>query len=232
LTLNEKSNDFSITKDIYETMDINAQLMFYIKENEKLALEFRNFRHSTLNMMHRILGHLELEDWDELKKYFYDIIENNNHITYTNLSSIEKIKNLPLKNLISRKFEIAVSKDINFKILVDQNISIEINVIDENDLCKVIEEFLDNAIKAALDTCIKKVSIFILTNDTSINIIIENTIEEKANTSPYKTELLTKEPNRDSGLQFVKNILSKYPNVLNNTFVQHQVFVQELQIIK
>jgi sensor histidine kinase regulating citrate/malate metabolism len=208
------------------------QLMLYAKENERLVNELRDFKHYTLNIIHGINCCIELEDWDGLKKYFYEILENYKHIIDTNLSSIEKIKNSSLKVLLSAKLKSAVSKNINFKVMADDSILIGNDIINENDLCKVINEFLDNAIESASEASIKKVSIYFLTNENSTNIIIENTFKEKPNMSLLEVESSTEGKGRRLGLQSINTILSRYPHILNNIFVQHQVLVQELQILK
>jgi sensor histidine kinase YesM len=115
--------------------------------------------------------------------------------------------------------------------MVDEIIFIDNNLISEADLCKVINEFLDNAIEWASEASQKKVSICFLNSKKSVSIIIENTFKEKPNMHLKNTAASWAE-GREPGVRPAYAILSRYPNVLNNTFIQHQVFVQELQIIK
>jgi two-component system sensor histidine kinase AgrC len=88
-----------------ELKDIKEQLLLYVKENERLVNELRNLRHGTLNIMQGINGYIELEDWDGLKEYFHDMLEEIKNTSNTNLSSIEKILNPLLKELLYSKLK-------------------------------------------------------------------------------------------------------------------------------
>lgn len=211
--------------------DTREQLMLYVKENQRLINELRELRHSTINIMHGINGYLELEDWEGLKKYFCETLEKIKNTTHTSLSSTEKILNPSLKKLLYTKIKYSVESGIDTKVMIDEDILIENNLINETDLCKVIDEYLSNAIETASQAVNKKVSIYILNNEKYASIIIENTFKEKPIMHRKKTEALNKN-DREPGVQPAGIILSRYPNVLNNAFIQHQVFVQELQIFK
>lgn len=223
------SNDVSATDEFKE---IKEQLALYVKENERLINELKNFRHKTINIIHGINGYIELEDWDGLKKYFCSVLEISKNMSDTSLSSIEKLLNISLKELLYSKYKNATSIGINIKIMVDNDTMIKNDCINETDLCNVIGEFCDNAIEISSASLNKKVSIFILNSEHSTSIIIENTFKEKPNISHLKQGYTTKVTVGESGLQNASAILSKYPNILNNTFIQHQMLVQELQIIR
>lgn len=214
-----------------ELKDAKEQLMLYAKENQKLVNELRELRHSKINIIHGINGYIELEDWEGLKKYFYEILEKARNASDTSLSSIEKILNPSFKELLYSMFKNALDTSIDVKIMVDDSIFIESDYISETDLCKVMGEFLKNAIEAASQSINKKISIYILNSEKSTSIIIENTFKEKP-CRLFKKPTVTGEECRESGVQPASIILSKYPKVLNNTFIQHQVFVQEIQILR
>jgi two-component system, LytTR family, sensor histidine kinase AgrC len=215
-----------------EFKDVKEQLSLYVRENERLVNELKTLRHSTLNIIHGINGYIELEDWDGLKKHFNSVLDIGKKMSDTSLSSMEKVLNLSLKKLLYSKYNNAINIGIDIKIMVDNNIMIEDDLISETDLCSVIGEFLDNAIDIASTALNKKVSIFFLSSENSISIIIENTFKEKPNISRIKSEYATKVTEDKLRLQSASTVISKYPNMLNNTFIQHQVLVQELQIMK
>jgi two-component system, LytTR family, sensor histidine kinase AgrC len=228
----EKCTELNTATNVSSTGEIKEQLALYIKENERLVNELKSLRHNTLNIIHGINGYIELEDWDGLKKYFCSVLETGRNLSDTSLSSIEKVLNAPLKKLIYSKFKNAKSIGIDIKIMVDSNIMIKNNLINEADLCNVIDEFFDNAIEAASTALNKRVSMFVLNSEHSISIIIENTFKEKPNISRIKQGYADKVTEGELELQSAHTIISKYPNILNNTFIQHQVLVRELQIIK
>jgi len=202
--------EMNLSNDYNSSIDISEQLISYIRKYEKIFEEFRDFRHNALNIMHGINGYIELEDWEGLKKFFYEMLETIKPI-HTTLSEIEKIKNVLLKGLLSTKLEKAVRLAIDFKLMIDQGILPENELINDNDLFQLIDVFLDKAIDMASEANIKKVSIYFLRNGNFTTIIIENTFKEKPKINGMSSML-------------------QYPNVLYNTFVQHQVFVQEVQI--
>lgn len=214
-----------------ELKDVKELLIQYVKENQRLESELRELRHSKINIIHGINGYIELEDWDGLKKYFYEIMEQNRNVPDTNLSTIERIQNPSLKELLYCKFKNALETGINIKVMIDDILFIENNHISENDLCEVMGEFLNNAIEAASQAISKKVSIYILNSEESTRIIIENTFKEKPSMS-LKKSIAAEAKHGESDVQPVGIILSKYPKVLSNKFIQHQVFVQEIQILK
>jgi two-component system sensor histidine kinase AgrC len=205
--------------------------MLCVKENQRLVNELRELRHNNINIIHGINGYIELEDWDGLKKYFYDILEKTRNVSDASLSSIEKILNPSLRDLLYSKFKNALDTGIDTKVMIDENIFIENSLISETDLCKVIGEFLDTSIEAASQAVSKKISIYILNSKKSVSIIIENTFKEKPN-MPLKNVVVTEGEGRKSAKQPAGIILSKHPKILNNTFIQHQVFVQEIQILR
>lgn len=219
------------TSEMAELKDIKEQLMLYVKENQRLVNELRELRHDKINIIHGINGYIELENWDGLKKYFSKLLKETRSLSDTSLSSIEKILNPSLKELLYSKFKSAIITGIDAKVMVDDSILIENSRISETDLCKVIGEFLDNAIEAASRAAIRKVSIYILNSNESVSIIIESTFKEKPST-PLKKAIVTGADGEKPGAQPAAIVLSNHPEILNNTFIQHQVFVQELQILK
>ncbi len=46
----------------------------------------------------------------------------------------------------------------------------------------------------------------------------------------YKNHYSTKKGNRGYGLNNVKDILNNYPNVLMNTSIEENIFIQEIEI--
>lgn len=219
------------TLELAEIKDTKEQLMLYAKENQRLVNELRELRHNKINMIHGINGYIELENWDGLKKYFSILLEETRNLSDTSLSSIEKILNPSLKELLYSKFKNALITGIDTKVMVDDSILIENSLISETDLCKVIGEFLDKAIKAASRAVIKKVSLYIWESKESFSIIIEGTFKEKPNLLPKKA-MVNETNGQIPGVQPATVILSNYPKILNNTFIQHQMFIQELQILK
>ncbi|MGI6685917.1 MAG: GHKL domain-containing protein [Bacillota bacterium] len=207
----------------HEQIDLlQEQLQHYIKINEKLINELKNFRHDVLNILQGMNGLIELEDWVGLKTYINNIL-NNFKPGNQNQAAREKIVNPMLKVLLENKANKADQTGLNFNLLVDKNIKIGKELINENDLCNVIGIILDQGIETAARTNNKIISIFFIENGNSINIFIEYSFPNKPGKSGKPAI-----PQIDA----LSYTLSKYPNILYNTFVQYQVIVHQLRIEK
>ncbi|ERI93396.1 hypothetical protein HMPREF1982_01820 [Clostridiales bacterium oral taxon 876 str. F0540] len=212
--------------------EINEQLSMYIQENEKLMFELKRFRHDTLNMLHGLNGFIESKNWSGLKNYFSEIQEQVKILKDNNPFSIEKVKNLAVRGLLTAKLIAAQKLNIKMKITIEDDIKIEGKYIKDTDLCEILGIYLDNAIEAAGEAVHKKISIYIAEDSECISIIIENTYKYKPHFSKSQLYASSKGKERGLGLKLSENILAQYPNVLHNNFVYQQIFIQELHILK
>jgi PAS domain S-box-containing protein len=221
-----------INRDSKKLMKINSQLQLYIEENEKLMLELRRFRHDVLNILYGLNGYIESKDWTGLKKYFDEIQDQVEVLKDNNLFSIEKIKILALRGLLTAKLMAAKIKNISMQITAESDIIIEDKDIREIDLCEVLGIYLDNAIEASEQAVDKRISVYIHEEADCISIVVENTFKNRPNMAAIAKGLSTKGKGRGLGIKLSKDILLQYPNILHNTFLTPKMFVQELQIIK
>lgn len=212
--------------------EINEQLSMYIQENEKLMFELRRFRHDTLNILHGLNGFIETKNWGGLKNYFSEIQEQVKILKDNNPFSIEKVKNLAIRGLLTAKLIAAQKLNVKMQIEIEDDIKIEGRYMKDTDLCEILGIYLDNAIEAAGEAVHKKMSIYIAEDSECISIIIENAFKNKPSLSKNQIYPSTKGTERGLGLKLSKKILAQYPNVLHNTFVYQQIFIQELHILK
>lgn len=216
----------------YNLIKFDEQLAMYIKENEKLMFELRRFRHNTLNILYGLNGFIETKNWDGLKNYFSEIQEQVKVIKDNNPFSIEKIKNLPVRGLLTAKLVAAQKSNIAMHVEVDSDIKLDGKFMKDIDLCEVLGIYLDNAIEAAGQAANKRVSICAFEDNECISIIIENTYKDMPDLSRNKANRLTNGMERGLGLKLSEKIIGQYENVLHNTFVYQQIVIQELHILK
>lgn len=227
-----KTKESRINRDAKAEKEINEQLAMHIKENEKLMFELRRFRHDTLNILYGLNGFIETKNWDGLKNYFSEIQEQVKVIKDNNPFSIEKIKNLAVRGLLTAKLVAAQKSNITMHIEVDNDIKLDRRFMKDTDLCEVLGIYLDNAIEAAGKAANKRVSICVFEDNECISIIIENTYKDIPDLSRNKPKLLTNGKERGLGLKLSEKIIGQYENVLHNTFVYQQIVIQELHILK
>lgn len=208
----------------------NRELRIYIRTIGELSEELRRFKHNYLNILHGISGYIELRDWEKLGNYVDELVHESKKLKRGNLVALQKIGDPGLYGLLASKISQAESAGIEVKFAI--NGTIEETVIKKHELCEVIGIYLDNAIEAVRDLKEKKIGIELIQNDGHVVIKVNNNIDSlpapvnQLNQKNYSS----KGKNRGSGLWLADRILVSYRNVLHNTIVEDNIFMQELII--
>lgn len=110
--------------------------------------------------------------------------------------------------------------------------TIDTIAIDIIDLTRVIGIFLDNAIEVSAMMNDPQINIAFISRNTEIIIVFENRIMEDnlVISRLFQEHYSTKGNERGLGLSNVKAILSNYPNVSLNTYIENHWFVHEVII--
>lgn len=221
----------TIMQTIIKKSEENEELKRDIIMIEELTHELRKFKHNYLNVLYGFSGYIENKEWDKLKDYYYEILKDNHKIN-NSVFSMQKIKNGALFGLFSQKYQKAKEAEI----------TLELNAINEikniymrnSDMCKVLGVYLDNAIEAATESKKKIVTLDIFEEKEYTQFIIKNSYNEEPDLkSLFKQGYTTKSgENRGIGLYSVKQILEQYENILYNTYIENERFVQEIIINK
>lgn len=203
------------------------QLKLYSNITERLVDDISKFKHDYNNIIFMMNGYLQDNDYDALKEYFSKEILKQNK--YYDIPKLKKIKNSGLKGLLAAKMEqlIRDNMDVSLEILSD----IELCNVDELDLCRIIGILLDNAYDGAKNTSEKFIGISFV-KDEGLSITILNTFDDSININNiYKKGYSSKGESRGIGLYNVKEILNKKcPNVILNTHIEKNIFIQDLYI--
>lgn len=209
----------------------NEQLKISLETIQELSQELRRFKHNYLNILHSIGGYIENREWNELEKYYNEIVAENQKISNNNVFAIQKIKNYALLGLLSSKIKTAKAKGINFKL--DVFGEVDGLKIKTPELCEVLGIYLDNAIEAAEQAEEKEVAVVFLEEKDTVTIIIDNTYAEKPDMNKIFKGYSTKGKDRGLGLIIARDILSRYDDVLSNTYLKdNKWFRQEMVIPK
>jgi len=205
------------------------QQKFYNTALDNTLNNIRRFKHGYNNNLNVLYAFAKLGQYDEMLNYFNEVMEMNNRLSDT---TILDIKNAALYGLVASKIQYAEEKGVNFKVSTNSEIK-DIPNIRMINLCEIIGIFLDNAIEAAAESDDKTVVMEIYENYACIVIIVKNSFKSVPDLNKISNKgFSTKGENRGMGLWIVKEILKNNKHVLNNTFINDNMFQQELIIEK
>jgi len=230
---------YALIVSITREMDLkNKQVQFdslqeYTGSLEKLYTDMRAFRHDYINILSSMIGYIESNDIDRLKKYFNEKIlplgagmESNNY----KLANLKNINNMEIKGVISSK--LIRAQEMNIDVLLEVAEPIEKFNFDIIDLCRVVGILLDNAIEAAIKCEMPSVKVAIIKKDNSVLLVVINSIcEEVTIHRIYQKGYSTKGVNRGLGLYNLKQITGKYKDVWIDTSVEDGEFRQLIEIV-
>lgn len=203
----------------------------YMHGLEKINREIQSIQHDYSNILLSLHGYIENEDLKGLKSYFEKTILQTNEQQTKGFHQLENIKIMELKGLLGAKLLKAQSLHITVQIEVPEKI--ESISIDLMDLTRILGIFLDNAIEATLHHTQPHIQVaFLHTNPNELVIVIQNTmIAQYVDIQQlFDERFSTKRENRGFGLHNVRQLLERYPNILLNTYLEQDCFIQEMVI--
>lgn len=208
----------------------------YMSSLEAINLDMQKFRHDYINILITMERYIENGDLDGLKTYFHDKILKTERVTLHKNALIKDLGNLDiieLKGLLLTKLLLALEKKLNIQVEIPEKVSnISMDIID---LSRIIGILIDNAIEASVESkdLFLNLAMINLSNKSTL-IIIENSFDDATFdiNKLYNGNFTTKNGNRGYGLKNVNDILKNYPNVLLQTSIENNVFIQEIEILK
>lgn len=203
----------------------------YIKTIDSLLSDYRRLKHNHANTIYSIYGYIQENDWDGLKEFYSEVMNETKRVNSNTLLSLQKVKVYAVFGLLWAK----VAKAESIGVKMDIEVSDEINIIKmkKSDLCEVLGNYLDNALEGAAKSADQKVKISILDDDRFISIAISNSCDEELDLNKiYEKGYSSKGNGRGYGLTITEEILSRYKDVLHNTSFDEGIFKQELYIKK
>lgn len=206
----------------------------YMQGLEEVNRKMYAFQHDYSNILLSMRGYLENEDIEGLKKYFHSTIVKTEELTMQknhNFKELEKMKIVELKGLLGAKLLRAHSLNIITSIEVPETIAdIQIDLMD---LTRVLGVFLDNAIEASQSHLHPHIKLAIIQmGQDEIVIVIQNVTQQQFPNIKqlFEENYSTKGISRGHGLFNVKQILSQYPTIDLNTYLENGWFIQEMVI--
>ncbi|UNP84911.1 GHKL domain-containing protein [Staphylococcus equorum] len=208
----------------------------YTLQIEKINHEMRKFRHDYVNILSTMSDFIRENDMEGLDQYFHEEIlpmQDSMQMNAIKINGIENLKVREIKGLLTTKILQAQEKNIRISIEVPETIEkIEMPIIN---LSRVIGILLDNAIEASekiVDDPLIRIA-FIKNEDDSVMFIVMN----KCDTDMPRVHTLfqenfsTKGKNRGLGLSTLKELTDTTSNVLLDTTIDNNCFIQKVEIL-
>ncbi|MFQ3904283.1 quorum-sensing sensor histidine kinase AgrC [Staphylococcus sp. KG4-3] len=208
----------------------------YTLQIEKINNEMRKFRHDYVNILSTLSDFIREEDMEGLRDYFHSEIlpmQDSMQMNAIKINGIENLHVREIKGLLTTKILQAQEKNIRISIEVPEPIEkIDMPIIN---LSRVIGILLDNAIEASekiTEEPLIRIA-FIKNEDTSVTFIVMNKCEPdmpKVHTL-FQENFSTKGKNRGLGLSTLKELTDSTTNVLLDTTIDNNYFIQKVEIL-
>ena len=222
---------FTVSK--LETTSANLEeTKLYNKTLEILQDNTRAFRHDFANILQGMVGYMDKNDMEGLRKYYNQLVEDVQ--TSNNLTTLSpKVVNNPaIYNVLASKYHKADSLGIKIHLeaFLDMN-ELQIKIYE---FTRVLGILMDNAIEAASE-CEEKIINVTFRKDTRKHmqlLIIENTYKDKTLDTDriFEKGYSTKKGNTGLGLWEIRQILKKNNNLNLFTTKNDTFFTQQFEI--
>lgn len=208
-------------------------LQDYTHNLEVMYHGLRSFKHDYVNILLSLSGYIENGDMNELKGYFENkIFPTKNLIDQGDykLNQLSHIGVLEIKSLLSAKMICA--HDSGIDVTIDIPDKVDSFLIDTVDLARILGIFLDNAMEAALETKQPQIGLHIIPNGNGVSITISNSFRDNGEALHRLKQkgFSTKTGHQGIGLSNAQKIIRSYDNVLWETTMQCDCFVQHMEL--
>nr|WP_328806019.1 GHKL domain-containing protein [Staphylococcus durrellii] len=229
---------FSIVREIQYKRNMKEIENYYkyTLQIEQINNEMRKFRHDYVNILSTMSDYIRENDIDGLRNYFTAEIlpmQDSMQMNAVKINGIENLKIREIKGLVTTKILQAQEMNISISIEVNEQITkIDMPTID---LSRIIGIIIDNAIEASEnieeDPLIRIA--FLKNSDISVTFIVMNKCEDdipRVHTL-FQENFTTKKGNSGLGLSTLKEITESKSNVLLDTTIENNYFVQKVEIL-
>ena len=208
-------------------------LQDYTHHLEIMYNGLRSFKHDYINILLSMSGYIANNDMGELKQFFETkIFPTKNLIDQGDykLNQLSNIGVLEIKSLLCAKLIYAHESGID--VTIDVPDRVDSFPMDTVDLARILGIFLDNAIEASPTAEQPQIGLNIIRHEAGVSIIISNRFQDNG-TALYKLKqsgFSTKTEHQGIGLSNAQKIISSYDNVLLETTMQRNCFMQHMEL--
>ncbi len=217
-------------KNVKLEKDAKNKMQLYTEIIENSVEEIRSYKHDQKNVLATLKEYVDNTNNNKLKNYFYTQIYNEvPDVNNKEFLQLSKIHSLPLKGLLVSKLTRAKNNNVEVDIMVSGTVD-ELFMKDV-EYCKIFGILFDNAIEEAQKSKDKQISLGFVSDTNSLYYILSNSLYSTPDCSKiYEKNISSKGTNRGLGLYTVKKIIAKNSNCKINTFIDNNIFYQEISI--
>lgn len=196
---------------------------------EKLAKQLTTQEHEYKNRLTGIQALIENKQYDDAAAFINQVMNEQKKYGDLLVVNYDRVYNTVLKKLMIEKTSKALNVGIKINAEVREDIKdINISNMELNDIISII---MDNAIDAADNATEKLIEIMMDKDEDEISIVVSNTygkaVEEAA---LYLEGASSKGKFRGNGLHLLKQIEDNNQDVIIDTTVTEELFIQEIRI--
>lgn len=223
----------AIQNETKEKAVYNRQLNDYLTSVQQQYTELRKFKHDFQNIMLSMKTLVDNSDSPELKQYYWDIVKEQGEMTSINrgnVAQVTAIESDPIRGLLIQKFFKANSAKISFQLeLTQEHYHFTDNILI---IVRILGILIDNAIEYVETIDDKVVTCAITQTDDTIEITIDNPIQEDINFKDiFQSGFSTKNDHAGFGLANVRRLISETNNLYLETKVLHGHLMMTLIIV-
>lgn len=223
----QKNEEISSLQKEKQSLEENA------KKTEQFYQYTRETKQNYIGILTMAQHYIEEGNIDDLKVLLEkQVFSDNESLTDKEdfMDKLDHIKLLELKSVLYSKVIYAMKQNLQIVLNIQNDIThVSMDLLD---LSKIVEELMDNAIEAAVESDLKKLKILIKMDDISFTILISNsTLKIQYNLEEVYSKGVTSKENREGmGLFNVYQILNKYENVIHSINYDNLIFTQTIEI--
>lgn len=222
----EIEKDRQLTKYVAQNLDMEKTLLDLKKkyseqqdmsgEIKKIQVQSRMLKHDMKNHSLVILSYLEEGKTEEAKDYTSKILDNLNKM-YTYINVGNSLMNYILNNKLSK------AKEMGIKVKAEiENLAFE--YMDSVDFSSLLNNLLDNAIEAAIQSEEKKMEVIISNQKGFDSILVKNSIDSSVLTGNPEFKSTKDGAGHGFGMMQIKKITGKY-NGMTDIYEERKCFV-------
>lgn len=221
-------------KNAQRNAEEQKHLQYYMDEIERQYIGTQKFKHDYQNILFSMDCFIHEDDWVGLKQYYMTKIKKASEVVTKEIFSLEglsKIKVREIKSILAGKLMLAQNMGIDTVVRADDEIACF--YINSVDLVRIIGILLDNAIEELTKLSHGTLFIGCFKEDAGITIVVQNTY--RTDDMPKLHEIWqlgfsTKGKGRGLGLSTLSELVDRYPNLILETTIVNDNFVQKLKI--
>lgn len=176
---------------------------------KKMAYSLRAQNHEFMNKLHTISGLIQLESYEEALDYIDGVVEQREEVTEV---LTYKIKVPYISAILLAKYNKATEAKIVLTIEPDTYLDKVPSGVSVDEVCSILGNLIDNAIDALVPYDNGVIGVYVGNGDEVLKIRVSNNgpaIDPGIKTRIFKPGVTTKEGNRGTGMNIVKNIVDR-----------------------